>query len=55
MPVPVPDFSALLGQELRGLKMGIPSNYYFDIIDPEVETASRQSRLWKPSGSRRER
>ena len=43
MPVPVPDFSTLLGQELRGLKMGIPSNYYFDIIDPEVETAVRQA------------
>jgi aspartyl-tRNA(Asn)/glutamyl-tRNA(Gln) amidotransferase subunit A len=43
VPVPVPDFSALLGQELRGLKMGIPSNYYFDIIDPEVETAVRQA------------
>src|SRR5919109_1677518 len=43
VPVPVPDFSALLGQELRGLKMGIPSNYYFDVIDPEVETAVRQA------------
>src|SRR5262244_1296328 len=43
VPVPVPDFSALLGQELRGLKMGIPRNYYFDIIDPEVEAAVRQA------------
>jgi aspartyl-tRNA(Asn)/glutamyl-tRNA(Gln) amidotransferase subunit A len=43
VPVPVPDFSAMLGRELRGLKMGIPSNYYFDIIDPEVETAVRQA------------
>jgi aspartyl-tRNA(Asn)/glutamyl-tRNA(Gln) amidotransferase subunit A len=43
VPVPVPDFSAKLGQGLRGLKMGIPSNYYFDIIDPEVETAVRQA------------
>jgi aspartyl-tRNA(Asn)/glutamyl-tRNA(Gln) amidotransferase subunit A len=43
VPVPVPDFSALLGQELRGLKMGIPSNYYFDIIDAEVDTAVRQA------------
>jgi len=43
VPVPVPDFSALLGQELRGLKMGIPSNYYFDIIEPEVDTAVRQA------------
>jgi aspartyl-tRNA(Asn)/glutamyl-tRNA(Gln) amidotransferase subunit A len=43
VPVPVPDFSAMLGQELRGLKMGIPSNYYFDVIDPEVETAVRHA------------
>jgi aspartyl-tRNA(Asn)/glutamyl-tRNA(Gln) amidotransferase subunit A len=43
VPVPVPDFTALLGQELRGLRMGIPSNYYFDIIAPEVETAVRQA------------
>ena len=51
VPVPVPDFSALLGRELRGLKMGIPSNYYFDIIDPEVETAvRRQSGAGSPRG-----
>ena len=43
MPVPVPDFSALLGRELRGLRMGIPTNYYFDLIDPQVETAVRQA------------
>ncbi|MEE9146887.1 MAG: amidase [Candidatus Tectomicrobia bacterium] len=43
VPVPVPDFSATLGRELRGLKMGIPTNYYFDIIDPEVETVVRQA------------
>jgi Asp-tRNA(Asn)/Glu-tRNA(Gln) amidotransferase A subunit family amidase len=36
VPVPVPDYSALLGQELRGLKMGIPSNYYFGVVDPDV-------------------
>jgi aspartyl-tRNA(Asn)/glutamyl-tRNA(Gln) amidotransferase subunit A len=43
VPVPVPDFSALLGRELHGLTMGIPSNYYFDLIDPEVNTAVRQA------------
>jgi aspartyl-tRNA(Asn)/glutamyl-tRNA(Gln) amidotransferase subunit A len=43
VPVPVPDFSALLGRDLRGLKMGIPSNYYFDIVDTEVEAAVRQA------------
>jgi aspartyl-tRNA(Asn)/glutamyl-tRNA(Gln) amidotransferase subunit A len=43
VPVPVPDFSAKIGQDLRGLKMGIPSDYYFDIIDPEVEATVRQA------------
>ncbi|HEY7709707.1 MAG TPA: amidase [Candidatus Entotheonella sp.] len=43
VPVPVPDFSSRIGQDLRGLKMGIPANYYFDIMDPEVETTVRQS------------
>lgn len=43
VPVPVPDFSSRLGQDLRGLKMGIPSNYYFDLIDPQVETTVRQA------------
>ena len=37
VPVPVPDFSASLGKSLRGLKMGIPSNHYFEMLDPEVE------------------
>jgi aspartyl-tRNA(Asn)/glutamyl-tRNA(Gln) amidotransferase subunit A len=43
VPVPVPDFSAKLGQDLRGLKMGIPTNYYFDIVDAEVEATVRQA------------
>jgi aspartyl-tRNA(Asn)/glutamyl-tRNA(Gln) amidotransferase subunit A len=43
VPVPVPDFSALLGRDLKGLKMGIPTNYYFDLIDAEVETTVRQA------------
>lgn len=43
VPVPVPDFSAGIGRDLRGLKMGIPTNYYFDIIDPEVEAVVRQA------------
>ena len=43
VPVPVPDFSARIGQDLRGLKMGIPTDYYFDIMDPAVETTVRQA------------
>lgn len=43
VPVPVPDFSSGIGRDLRGLKMGIPAHYYFDIMDPEVETTVRQA------------
>jgi aspartyl-tRNA(Asn)/glutamyl-tRNA(Gln) amidotransferase subunit A len=39
VPVPVPDYSAYLGKSLKGLKMGVPSNHYFDLLDSEVETA----------------
>src|SRR2546425_1597254 len=43
VPVPVPDFSAALGRGLRGLRMGVPSNYYFDMLDAEVEATVRQA------------
>jgi aspartyl-tRNA(Asn)/glutamyl-tRNA(Gln) amidotransferase subunit A len=43
VPVPVPDFSSRIGHDLRGLKMGIPTDYYFDLIDPAVETTVRQA------------
>ena len=43
VPVPVPDFTGRLGQELHGLKMGIPTDYYFDMVDPEVERTVRQA------------
>jgi Asp-tRNA(Asn)/Glu-tRNA(Gln) amidotransferase A subunit family amidase len=41
VPVPVPDFSARLGDSLAGLKMGIPTDYYFDFLDPDTEAAVR--------------
>ncbi len=41
VPVPVPDYSAALGQNLAGLKIGVPSNYYFEQLDGEVEETVR--------------
>ena len=42
VPVPVPDFSADLGRDLSGLRIGVPTNHYFDApIEPEVESAVR--------------
>lgn len=37
--VPVPDFTASLGREIRGLKIGIPKEYFIEGIDPEVNAA----------------
>src|SRR6266446_5920656 len=41
--VPVPDVSTALGRGLRGLRMGVPSNCYFDLLDAEVEATVRQA------------
>ena len=43
VPVPVPDFAADAGKGLSGLKVGVPANYYFDVVDPEVESAVRRA------------
>ena len=43
VPVPVPDYSAGLGKGLAGIRLGIPSNHYFDLLEPEVEASVRQA------------
>ena len=37
--VSVPDYSAVLGQEIAGLRVGIPSEYVIEGMDPEVQQA----------------
>jgi len=39
--VTVPDYTAALSDDLRGLRIGVPSSYFFDRVDPEVEIAVR--------------
>jgi aspartyl-tRNA(Asn)/glutamyl-tRNA(Gln) amidotransferase subunit A len=39
----VPDFTSKLGASLRGLRMGVPRNYFFDLINPDVEKAVRDA------------
>lgn len=39
VPVPVPDYSARLGDDITGLTIGIPKNHFFEILDPEVRAA----------------
>ncbi len=36
---PVPDFSAELGKGVKGLRVGIPSEYFVEGMDPEVKKA----------------
>jgi len=38
---PVPDFSADLHKGVKGLRIGIPTNYFFDNVNSEVEAAVR--------------
>ncbi len=38
-PVDVPDFALALGQDIRGLKIGIPKEYFVGGMDKEVEDA----------------
>lgn len=43
VPIPVPDYLQGLDQPIGALVMGIPTNFYFDGIDPEVEAAVRRA------------
>jgi aspartyl-tRNA(Asn)/glutamyl-tRNA(Gln) amidotransferase subunit A len=39
--VAVPDYAAGLGQDVRGLRLGVPEEYFIEGTDPEVERAVR--------------
>jgi len=45
-PVPVPDYSAGLGRSVKGLKIGIPKEYFIDGMNPEIEAAVRKAIDW---------
>jgi len=38
-PLPVPDFTAVLGRDINGMKIGIPREYFIEGIDKEIETS----------------
>jgi aspartyl-tRNA(Asn)/glutamyl-tRNA(Gln) amidotransferase subunit A len=40
---PVPPYRELLREDLTGLRVGVPANYFFDLLDPEVESGVRAS------------
>jgi aspartyl-tRNA(Asn)/glutamyl-tRNA(Gln) amidotransferase subunit A len=41
--MPVPDFTAVLGHDLKGMKFGIPKEYFISGMDAEVETAVKEA------------
>ena len=38
----VPDFTAVLGRDIQGLRVGLPKEYFIDGLHPEVEAAVRR-------------
>lgn len=42
-PVAVPDFTKILGHEIKGLKIGIPKEYFIEGMDKEVEASVRDA------------
>jgi aspartyl-tRNA(Asn)/glutamyl-tRNA(Gln) amidotransferase subunit A len=40
---PVPDYSILLQKSLKGLRIGLPKEYFISGMDPEVEKAVREA------------
>ena len=39
----VPDFLPPTNVSVRSLRIGVPENFYFDVVDPEVESAVRSA------------
>jgi aspartyl-tRNA(Asn)/glutamyl-tRNA(Gln) amidotransferase subunit A len=42
-PMEVPDYAAALGKGVKGLKLGIPKEYFIEGMDPEVEKTTREA------------
>jgi aspartyl-tRNA(Asn)/glutamyl-tRNA(Gln) amidotransferase subunit A len=38
---PAPDFTSMLGRDLRGVRLGMPKEYFIEGIDPQVDSAVR--------------
>lgn len=41
--VPVPDYAAVLGNDIRGLRIGVPTNFFSENVDPEITAATEQA------------
>jgi aspartyl-tRNA(Asn)/glutamyl-tRNA(Gln) amidotransferase subunit A len=43
VPTPVPDYQEMLGQEIKGLKIGVPREFFGVGLDPEVAAAVQEA------------
>lgn len=41
--IPVPDFTSVLGQDIKGIRLGVPKEYFIEGMDKEVEQAIRNA------------
>ncbi len=41
--VPVPDFTSLLGQDIKGMKIGVPAEYFIEGVDSEVQASVKEA------------
>jgi aspartyl-tRNA(Asn)/glutamyl-tRNA(Gln) amidotransferase subunit A len=41
--VPVPDFTSPLGQDIKGMKIGVPSEFFIEGMDREVEVSVKEA------------
>ncbi len=42
-PVEVPDFTLVLGKEVKGIRLGVPKEYFIEGMDPEVERSVKEA------------
>ncbi len=43
VPLSVPDFTSVLGHDIKGIKIGVPKEYFIEGMDKEVENAVREA------------
>ncbi len=42
-PLSVPDFTAILGQDIKGIKLGVPKEYFIEGMEKEVEVLVKEA------------
>lgn len=42
-PLPVPDFASVLGRDIKGMRLGVPKEYFIEGIEKEVELSVKDA------------